>query len=113
MNPSTFPNLLGSAWHNRKGPLAPIAWYGGKYYLAEWIIGEFPPHRIYVEPFGGMANVLLKKHPSEVEVFNDLDGRVVNFFRVLRDPATLLELKRRCELTPFSREQFSDLIDMP
>jgi DNA adenine methylase len=56
-----------------------------------------------------MANVLLKKHPSEVEVFNDLDGRGVNFFRVLRDPAKLLELKRGCELTPYCREEFAAL----
>lgn len=106
-------SLTEQAWLNRQGPLAPIAWYGGKYYLAEWIIGEFPPHRVYVEPFGGMANVLLKKPPSEVEVFNDLDGRVVNFFRVLRDPPMLVELKRRCELTPYSREEFTTLCDTP
>lgn len=103
----------GPAWHDRNGPHAPIAWYGGKYYLAEWIIGQFPPHRVYVEPFGGMANVLLKKQPSEVEVFNDLDGRVVNFFRVLRDPPMLADLKRRCELTPYSREEFAVLCDAP
>jgi DNA adenine methylase len=101
------------SWHNPKGPKAPIAWYGGKYYLAEWIISHFPDHRVYVEPFGGMANVLLKKRPSEVEIFNDLDGRVMNFFRVLRDPDRLQELKRRCELTPYSREEFSALCTTP
>jgi DNA adenine methylase len=112
---STGPPVIpaGNTWHNRQGPSAPVAWYGGKYYFAEWIIGQFPRHRVYVEPFGGMANVLLKKHPSEVEIFNDLDGRVVNFFRVIRDPTSLIELKRRCELTPYSREEFNDLIDMP
>ena len=80
-------------WLYPNGPKAPIAWYGGKYYLAAWIIGHFPEHRVYVEPFGGMANVLLKKRTAEVEVFNDLDGRVVNFFRVLRNPAQLAELR--------------------
>ncbi len=40
------------AWHDRKGSDASIAWYGGKYYLAEWIIGQVPPHRDYVEPLG-------------------------------------------------------------
>lgn len=92
-----------------RGPDAPMAWYGGKFYLARWIIEHLPAHRVYVEPFGGMANVLLKKLPSEVEVFNDLDGRVVNFFRVIRDPSLLAELQRRCELTPYSREEFSEL----
>ena len=100
-------------WHNGKGPKAPIAWYGGKYYLAKWIISHLPEHRVYVEPFGGMANVLLKKHPSEVEVFNDLDDRVVNFFRVIRDPGKLRELKRRCELTPYSRSEFTALCESP
>jgi DNA adenine methylase len=113
MPETSMETKTGSAWHARHGPDAPIAWYGGKYYLAEWIISQFPMHRVYVEPFGGMANVLLKKHPSEVELFNDLDGRVVNFFRVIRDPGKLAELKQRCELTPYSREEFSHLIDTP
>jgi DNA adenine methylase len=102
-----------SSWHNPKGPDAPIAWYGGKYYLAKWIIEQMPPHRVYVEPFGGMANVLLKKQPSEVEIYNDLDGRVVNFFRVLRDPNKLQELKRQAELTPYRREEFAALCHTP
>ncbi|MFN0021063.1 MAG: DNA adenine methylase [Pirellulaceae bacterium] len=98
---------------NSSGPDAPVAWYGGKYYLARWIIEHLPTHRVYVEPFGGMANVLLKKQPSEVEVFNDLDGRVVNLFRVLRDRQQFEELKRLAELTPYSREQFAELCAMP
>jgi DNA adenine methylase len=98
-------------WFNAKGPDAPIAWYGGKHYLARWIIEQMPEHRVYVEPFGGMAGVLLKKEPSEVEVFNDLDGRVVNFFRVLRNPQQFEELRRRCELTPYSREEFRSLCE--
>ncbi len=98
---------------NGKGPDAPVAWYGGKYYLARWIIELLPDHRVYVEPYGGMANVLLKKHPSEVEIFNDLDGRVVNLFRVLRDQDKFEELKRLAELTPYSREQFAELCEVP
>jgi hypothetical protein len=39
--------LTDDVWHNRKGPLAPIVWYGGKYYLARWIMGQFPPDRVY------------------------------------------------------------------
>lgn len=100
-------------WYDRRGPKAPIAWYGGKYYIAKWIIDHIPEHRVYVEPFGGMANVLLKKHPSEVEVFNDLDDRVVNLFRVIRDPDRLQELKRRSELTPYSRSEFVSLCEEP
>lgn len=81
--------------------------------MARWIIEQMPVHRVYVEPFGGMAGVLLKKEPSEIEVFNDLDGRVINFFRVIRDRESLDELKRRCELTPYSREEFHDLCETP
>lgn len=111
---STFPPIIRtSTWFDRQGRSAPIAWYGGKYYLAEWIISQFTSHRIYIEPYGGMANILLKKVPAEVEVFNDLDHRVTNFFRVIRDPLKLQALKQRCELTPYSRDEFASLCAMP
>ena len=106
-------SIASSTGHDPKGPKPPIAWIGGKYYLAKWIIEQMPEHRVYVEPFGGMANVLLKKHPSQVEVFNDLDGRVANFFRVIRDKDSFSEFTRRCELTPYSREEFNRVCDMP
>lgn len=102
-----------TAAFNQSGPDAPVAWYGGKYYLARWIIEHLPAHRVYIEPFGGMANVLLKKQPSEVEIFNDLDGRVVNLFRVLKDRSQLEELKRLAELTPYSREEFALICNTP
>ncbi len=92
-------------------PRAPFAWYGGKAYYAQWLISHFPEHRVYIEPFGGAANVLLRKTLSEVEVFNDLDDRLVNFFTVLRDPERLAELVRLSYLTPYSRAQFTELIE--
>jgi DNA adenine methylase len=103
----------GDGWFNKNGPDAPIAWYGGKSLLARWIIEHFPQHRVYVEPFGGMANVLLKKARSEVEIFNDHDRRVTNRFRVIRHRESLAELKRLAELTPYSREEFSRLCEQP
>lgn len=85
-----------------------LRYFGGKWMLAPWIIQHLPPHRIYIEPFGGGASVLLRKPRVYAEVYNDLDGDVVNLFRVLRDEmgigsaARLIELLR---LTPFAREE--------
>lgn len=63
-----------------------------------------PKHRIYVEPFGGAASVLLQKSQSYAEIYNDLDGEIVNLFRVTRDHGK--ELLQAIELTPFSRDEF-------
>lgn len=83
-----------------------LRWHGGKWRLAPWIISHFPKHRVYVEPFGGPASVLLRKERSYAEVYNDLDQHVVNLFRVLRDERMAAELKRLLELTPFARAEF-------
>lgn len=83
-----------------------LRYQGGKFRLASWIIAMFPPHRTYVEPFGGGASVLLRKERSYAEVYNDLDGDVVTFFRVLRDPVQRELLMERLALTPFARAEF-------
>jgi DNA adenine methylase len=83
-----------------------MRYHGGKWTLAPWLISLFPPHRVYVEPFGGGASVLLRKRRSYAEVYNDLDGEVVNVFRVLRDPVTAARLAELIELTPFARCEF-------
>lgn len=62
--------------------IGPVPYIGGKRSLAKRIIAMFPQHRTYVEPFCGGSQVLFRKEPSAVEVINDLDGEVVNFFRV-------------------------------
>lgn len=64
-----------------------------------------PPHRIYVEPFGGGASMLVAREPSAVEVYNDRDSGLVNFFRVLRNKKQFEEFRRLASLTPFSREE--------
>lgn len=88
-------------------PTRPVLrWHGGKWLLAPWIIGFFPRHRIYVEPFGGAASVLLRKPRAHAEVYNDLDATVVNVFRVLRDRDMADELARRLALTPYARAEF-------
>lgn len=88
-------------------PTRPILRYhGGKYRIADWVMAFLPPHKVYVEPFGGAASVLLSKAPAPTEVYNDLDSRVVTLFRVLRDETKAAELARRLSLTPFSREEY-------
>lgn len=84
-----------------------LRWHGGKWKLAQWIMGYLPPHRIYVEPFGGAASVLIRKDRSYAEVYNDLDSEVVNLFRVLRDKEKAEQLKHDILLTPFAREEFA------
>ena len=96
-----------------EGPSAPFGWFGGKAYYAEWILDHFPKHRVYIEPFGGAANVILRKRPSEVEIYNDLDHRLVNFFRVLRNREQFAEMLRLSSLTPYSREEFNALVEIP
>lgn len=83
-----------------------LRYHGAKFRLAPWILKHFPPHRTYVEPFGGAAGVLLHKPKSYAEVYNDLDGDIVNFWRVLRAPETRQLLIDACELTPFARSEF-------
>lgn len=83
-----------------------LRYHGGKWRLAPWVMAHLPAHRTYVEPFGGAASVLLRKPRAYAEVYNDLDGEVVNVFRVLRDSALASQLERALRLTPFSREEF-------
>lgn len=84
----------------------PLRYHGGKFRMAPWIIPRIPPHRIYIEVFGGAAGVLIRKTRSQIEVYNDLDTQVVNFFRVLRNSEQLDRLLRLVDLTPFSRQEF-------
>lgn len=77
---------------------------GGKSQLSSWILEHLPEHTCYVEVFGGAGNVLINKDPevSDVEVYNDLDSDLVQFFEVLRDRHD--ELVEWLEAVPFSRE---------
>lgn len=85
---------------------SPFPWFGGKQKLADDIIARFPAHEVYVEVFGGGASVLLSKPPSKLDVYNDLDDGLVNFFRCLRDePERLVPL---LELTPYSRREWQE-----
>ena len=88
-----------------KHPL--MRYHGGKFRLAPWIMSFFPDHYTYVEPFGGASGVLLQKPRSMSEVYNDLDGDIVNVFRVLQDKEMGLDLERKLSVTPYSRDEFN------
>jgi len=89
-----------------KPVLKPFPYFGGKSALAPTLVSLLPQHMVYVEVFGGSGAVLFAKPPSKVEVFNDLDSGVVNFFRVLRNTRQAARLQRLLALTPYAREEY-------
>jgi DNA adenine methylase len=84
-----------------------LRYFGGKWQIAPWVIQHLPTqHRIYVEPFGGAASVMMRKPRSTVEVYNDLDEEISGIFSVLQDPVQCAALVRRLKRTPYSRMEF-------
>lgn len=80
---------------------SPITWFGGKGAMAAKLRGYLhAPHTTYVEVFGGGASLLFDRAPAPVEVYNDLDGRLTNLFRVLQDPDLFEVFRRRIEAIP-------------
>jgi DNA adenine methylase len=104
------PEATGAEYAQKHGislvnrRLIAFGWYGGKFNHLNWLLPLLPKCHHYCEPFGGSAAVLLNREPSPVETYNDIDGEVVNFFRVLREQKG--ELVEAIGLTPFSREEF-------
>lgn len=89
-------------------PLRPLLRYhGGKWRLSSWIISHFPKqYRVYTEVYGGGASVLLRKERSYCEIYNVLNGEVINLFRVVQNPKTGKQLQELLWLTPFARREF-------
>jgi DNA adenine methylase len=89
---------------------SPIKWVGGKSRLRRVILPMIPEHECYAEVFGGAGWVLFAKEPSRVEVLNDLDGELMNFFRVVKhSPEKLIE---SCKWDLVSREEFSRILNL-
>jgi len=84
-----------------------LRYHGGKWKIAPWILSFFPQHTCYVEPYGGGASLLLRKTPAFVEVYNDLNDDIVNFFRTLRDRTD--ELLEAIHRTPFAKVEFEEV----
>lgn len=79
---------------------------GAKWGMAKMIVNLMPQHRSYLEPYFGSGAVLFNKPPSAIETVNDIDGDIVNFFRVLREQPR--ELAEAIALTPYARDVFDD-----
>ena len=84
---------------------SPLRYIGGKHYIASWIAKHLDySKKAYIELFGGAANVLFCKKPHEIEIYNEINGELVNFFRVVRDkPQELIEM---LDATLYAEEEF-------
>lgn len=82
----------------------PISYYGGKQSMLKHILPVIPEHKIYCEAFFGGGAVFFSKSPSEVEIINDYNGNVVNFYHQLR--INFEELKQLIDATPYSRDVY-------
>ncbi|MBF0400787.1 MAG: DNA adenine methylase [Magnetococcales bacterium] len=95
--------------HQVRPPLS--GWVGGKYLLSKTIVPMIPAHRCYVEPFAGAAWILFRKRPSPCEILNDINGDVVNLYRVVQHHWETFTEALRWSLS--SREDFDRLLDTP
>lgn len=87
--------------------MRPVLKYpGAKWNLASWIISHMPPHESYLEPYFGSGAVFFNKEPARIETINDIDGEIVNFFRVCREQPE--ELAKAINLTPWAREELKE-----
>lgn len=107
-----MPKKITFPWGEVKPPKVPklekrtpLIYYGGKSRDADWILSFAPPHKCWVDVFGGGGAISFRKPPSEVEVYNDI-GNVANFFKVLREQGE--ELFKMLYLTPFSRQELKE-----
>ena len=88
--------------------IAPVLKYpGSKWKLANWIIKHMPKHESYLEPFFGSGAVFFRKPPLENETIGDIDGDIVNLFKMIRDRSD--ELAKLVEMTPWSRFEFESI----
>lgn len=90
---------------------SPISWIGGKFYQRNKIIELLPEHKVYAEPFGGAGHVLLAKEPSKIEIYNDINSNLKNFFMVARDNRDVL--MEKLNSLPYSRSLYKEWISEP
>lgn len=83
-----------------------LRYLGSKTKEAPWITAHFPPHKIYVEPFGGSAAVLLYKNPAPIEIYNDINNDIVLFWRAMRSRPWRHALIRAIKYTPYAEAEW-------
>lgn len=92
-----------------RGVKSVLRYPGAKNRIAPWICEHIPAHDVYLEPFAGSLAVLFNKQRCHIETVNDIDGEIVNFFKILRDHKE--ELMRIIALTPFARDEYMKAYD--
>ncbi len=90
---------------------SPVNRIGGKFFLKDWLVQHIPPHTLYCEVFGGAGHVLFSKSPSRVEVLNDIDGHLMNFFQVIKDQEKRQRLIETLQYMPYSRQLWQEMRD--
>jgi hypothetical protein len=100
----------GSWAGDPESPESLIHWLGGKSVLAASLLPLFPPHLTYVEPFGGGANVLLRKKAVQVEVYNEVNTGLVNLMRVVKDDSRYPDFYEQVFLTHYARSIYDDVL---
>lgn len=106
-----FKNLIDDKLEHRfeaDASRSVITSLGGKHRLARRIIEMMPEHKIYIEPFGNTASILLQKPPAKKEIYNDIDKGVSNFFKILRDNPS--GLYNKCISLPYSEIQYNEFL---
>lgn len=89
---------------------SPLRWVGAKRRMVKWLLKMIPRHTTYVEVFGGVSWLLLSKKPSMLEIYNDVDDRLVNFYKVCREPEKVKQLINLLKFTPYSRTEFKQCL---
>ena len=92
-------------------PRSNLIWFGGKGRMASTILDYFPEHKTFVDLFGGGANMLVQKKRSLVDVYNDIDGEVVNYLTVLREEPEMFY--KAVESLPYSRQLYNEYRKSP
>lgn len=88
-----------------------ISWFGSKSKFVNRIVEKFPKHDTFVDVFGGSGVVLLNKPQSKIEVYNDIDSRLVNLFKIFQDPSLKKAFIERVKYAPYSREFYHECKD--